>query len=351
MGFLREHDVLRISEGLEMKSKVKHILVTGGAGFIGSEVVRQLSDAGHRVTVVDNFVNGKKQNLEGFSSNRLQVVSADVRDRLAMESLLEGVNVVFHLACLGVRHSIHSPVENHEVNASATLLLLEEAKRQGVQRFVHVSTSEVYGTARMAPITEECPPFPHTVYGASKLAGECYARAYWDTYKFPTVVVRPFNSFGPRCHHEGDSGEVIPKFLLRAMAGLPLIVFGDGEQTRDFTYVEDTAKAIIIAGEVDALIGETINVGQGREVTVNQLAKEVGLALGKRDIQVEHAEARPGDVRRLIADTSKAEEFLQYAPEVSLRDGLKKLIAWYDASGLSVDELLKDECVINWTSG
>src|SRR5205807_8697625 len=156
-----------------------------------------------------------------------------------------------HLACLGVRHSIHSPLENHEVNATASQHLLEEAKKADVRRLVYVSSSEVYGTARWAPMTEEHPTFPMTVYGASKLTGECYTRAYHRTYAFPTVVVRPFNTYGPHCHHEGDSGEVIPKFMLRCMAGRSLVIFGDGTQTRDFTYVSDTARGIFLAGVAD----------------------------------------------------------------------------------------------------
>src|SRR5262249_19571733 len=160
-----------------------------------------------------------------------------------------------------------SPAVNHEVNATATLRLLSAAQGIGVKRFVYVSSSEIYGTARWVPMTEDHPAFPMTVYGASQLAGECYTRAYWPTYGFPTVVVRPFNAFGPRSHHEGDCGEVIPKFLLRCLAGRPLIIFGDGSQTRDFTYVADTARGIMLAGLAPDTIGETINLGTGREVT------------------------------------------------------------------------------------
>ena len=221
------------------------VLVTGGAGFIGSELVRQLAQNDDRVIVVDNLVNGKKENLAGLPKDRVTLAVADVRGTARMRGLLKGVDRVFHLACLGVRHSIHSPVENHSVNAEGTLSLLIEARRANVKRFVYVSSSEVYGTGKRVPMDEDHRTYPMTVYGASKLAGECYARAFHETYGFATVVVRPFNAFGPRCHHEGDSGEVIPKFMLRSMAGKPMIVFGDGTQTRDFTYVEDTARGII----------------------------------------------------------------------------------------------------------
>ncbi|MBF0156080.1 MAG: SDR family NAD(P)-dependent oxidoreductase, partial [Magnetococcales bacterium] len=177
---------------------VKRILVTGGAGFIGSELTHQLAAAGHRVVVVDNLVNGKRENLAALLGDRVQLIVGDIRDETTLGPLLQGVEVVYHLACLGVRHSIHSPRENHDVNATATLSLLKLARQARVGRFVHVSSSEVYGTARQVPMTEEHPTLPMTVYGAAKLAGECYARAYQSTYGFPTVVVRPFNAFGPR---------------------------------------------------------------------------------------------------------------------------------------------------------
>ena len=199
---------------------MKKYLVTGGAGFIGSELVRQLARENARVVVVDNLINGKAANLVDLAAANVELVVADVRDQTRMSQLLtDDIDCVFHLACLGVRHSIHSPYENHEVNATASLQLLAQARKAGVRRFVYVSTSEVYGTARWTPMTEEHPTYPMTVYGSSKLAGECYARAFYETYGYATVVVRPFNTYGPRCHHEGDSGEVIPKFMLRAIAG------------------------------------------------------------------------------------------------------------------------------------
>ena len=211
----------------------RKIVVTGGAGFIGSELVRQLADKGATVEVADNLANGKVENLMGVIGDQVSLNIVDVRDVIEMRKLLDGADLVYHLACLGVRHSIHNPLENHDVNAKATLVMLEESQKAAVNRFVYVSTSEVYGSARYVPMTEDHPTFPHTVYGSSKLAGEGYTRAYHDTYGFESVIVRPFNVFGPRCHHEGDSGEVIPKFMLRCLAGQPMVVFGDGWQTRD----------------------------------------------------------------------------------------------------------------------
>jgi UDP-glucose 4-epimerase len=323
------------------------VLVTGGAGFIGSELVRQLVDRGFRVAVVDNLVNGRRENLDGLDRAGCRLIVADVRDGSAMTDALAGVEVVFHLACLGVRHSIHAPRENHDVNATAALDLLTRARSAGVGRFVYVSSSEVYGTARRVPIDESHTTFPTTVYGAAKLAGECYTRAFHSTYGYPTVIVRPFNAFGPRCHHEGDSGEVIPKFLLRALTGRPLIVFGDGTQTRDFTFVSDTAAGILAAGFSDAAVGDTINLGSGRSVSIAGLADTVGRVVG-RPVEVTHDAPRPGDVHDLCADASKAASLLAFAPSVSLEEGIRRLQEWYLASGAPLETLLADERVRNW---
>jgi UDP-glucose 4-epimerase len=324
------------------------VLVTGGAGFIGSELVHQLAAQGSRVVVVDNLVNGRRENLDGLLDDQVQLVLADVRDTQRLADLMRGVDIVFHLACLGVRHSIHLPQENHEVNATATLKLLSLARAAGVKRFVYVSSSEVYGTAHWVPMTEEHPTFPMTVYGASKLAGECYTRAYYRTYGYPTVVVRPFNTYGPRCHHEGDSGEVIPRFLLRCLAGRPMVVFGDGTQTRDFTYVSDIARGILMAGFADDAVGETINLGSGHEIAINEVAREIAAVVGRPDAVVIHDAPRPGDVLRLCADTTKARQLLGFEPQVTLREGLSRLRDWYLSLGQSPEALLKQEIVRNW---
>ena len=326
---------------------MQNALVTGGAGFIGSELVRHLAARGFRVRVVDNLVNGRRENLADILNDKVELVVADVRDG-SIVSLLKSVDVVFHLACLGVRHSIHSPIENHEVNASATLQLLRASRETGVKRFVYVSSSEVYGTARTAPITEDHPTWPMTVYGASKLAGEAYTRAFWETYRYPTTVVRPFNAYGPRCHHEGDSGEVIPKFLLRCLAGKPMVIFGDGTQTRDFTFVGDTAGGIMVAGLSEASIGQTVNIGSGKEIQVRELAHTIATALGRPDAEVIHVEPRPGDVLRLLADSSKASRLLGFKPTVSLLDGIGRLRDWYMSQKKSPEELLEQEVVRNW---
>jgi UDP-glucose 4-epimerase len=324
------------------------VLVTGGAGFIGSELTRQLCEQGAIVTVVDNLANGRRENLEALPGDRWRLVVADIRDRETIADFLHGSDVVFHLACLGVRHSIHSPQENHDVNATATLNLLMQARSARVARFIYVSSSEIYGTALTVPMTELHPAFPMTVYGASKFAGESYARAIHRTYGYPTVIVRPFNTYGPRSHHEGDSGEVIPKFMLRGMAGRPMVIFGDGAQTRDFTHVTDTAHGILLAACREKAIGETINLGQGQEIAIGDLAQRVARVLGLPQALISYDRPRPGDVHRLYADTSKARDLLGFAPAVDLRRGLADLHHWYLSSGRSPAELLEQERVHNW---
>jgi UDP-glucose 4-epimerase len=324
------------------------VLVTGGAGFIGSELTRQLCKQGALVTIVDNLVNGRRENIADPPGDRCRLVVADIRDQKTISSLVDGLDVIFHLACLGVRHSIHSPEENHAVNATATLNLLWLAQAARVGRFIYVSSSEVYGTALTVPMTELHPTFPMTVYGASKLAGESYTRAAYHTYGYPTVVVRPFNSYGPRSHHEGDSGEVIPKFMLRGMAGRPMVIFGDGAQTRDFTHVSDTARGILLAACSEDAIGETINLGQGREISIRDLAQQVAAVLGLPEARISYDQPRPGDVLRLFAETTKARDLLGFAPTVDLAAGLADLRDWYVHSGQSPEALLEQEHVHNW---
>ncbi|HEU5256636.1 MAG TPA: GDP-mannose 4,6-dehydratase [Vicinamibacterales bacterium] len=322
-------------------------VVTGGAGFIGSELVRQLIAAGSPVVVIDNLVNGKRENLAGVNG-RITLLEYDIRDVSAYAPILREADVVYHLACLGVRHSVHSPLDNHDVNATGTLQLLEASRAAGVPKFVYVSSSEVYGTAQRVPMTEDHPTFPSTVYGGSKLAGEAYTRAYHRTYGFPTVVVRPFNTYGPRCHHEGDSGEVIPKFMLRCLADRPMVIFGDGTQTRDFTYVSDSARGIVLAGSTAEAVGRTLNLGSGFELSINDLARTVAEITERPAAEVVHDEARPGDVLRLYADMSQARSLLGYEPQVPLEQGLAMLLDWYRSRNVSPEQLLRDEVVRNW---
>jgi len=324
----------------------KSVLVTGGAGFIGSHLVEALQ--GCRVCVLDDFSTGKEENLAHLVGQRcVDVVRGDVRDAAVVARALRGVDVVFHLACRGVRHSIGNPLENHEVNARGTLVVAE-AQRAGMQRFVHVSSSEVYGTARRVPMDEDHPCYPETVYGAAKLAGEAYARAYHQTYRLPAVVVRPFNNFGPRSHHEGDSGEVIPRFAVWALNGRPPVIFGDGTQTRDFIYVGDTAYWLCRIAECDELVGQTVNLGSGKETSVRELAALVCEEAGSPGLAPRYQPPRPGDVQRHLAGVERARQALGFAARTSLREGVGKLLHYFRSHKEDLAALMGQTRDRNW---
>lgn len=323
---------------------MKRALVTGGAGFIGSALSRVLTGA-FDVVVLDDLSSGTAENIEGVD---VEFHLGSILDASLVRRLVADVDVVFHLACKGVRHSLHDPMENHEVNARGTLILLEESRLSGVRRFVYTSTSEVYGTGVHVPMSESHTTFPQTVYGGAKLAGEAYARAYYHTYGLETVVVRPFNAYGPRSHHEGDSGEVIPKFLVRAMNGVSPIIFGDGSQARDFTFVEDTAAGIALAADEDAVVGETLNLGSGSEVRIDDLATIVLNAVGRYDLEPVYGEPRPGDVHRLLADSTRAMHLLGWSPRVSLDEGISRLLEWHDEVGTDWEIVLSQDLERNW---
>jgi UDP-glucose 4-epimerase len=321
-------------------------LVVGGAGFIGSSLVRELAKSGP-VRVLDDLSNGRAENLDSVEG--VELVVGSILDDAVVEAALDQIEVVFHLACLGVRHSIHSPERNHEVNATGTLRLLEAARRAKVDRFVYTSTSEIYGTAVAVPLREDQAARPSTVYGGSKLAGEAYTRAYYLTYELPTVIVRPFNAFGPRSHYEGDAGEVIPRFIVRAMNDFAPIVFGDGSQTRDFTFVDDTAQGIAAAGERPGVVGRTINLASGAEVRIDELARLILDLVGKPELGVTLSPPRPGDVLRLLGDNSRARNLLEWQPRTTLEDGLRKLLHWHDEVGTDWVKALALADERNWT--
>lgn len=328
------------------KLKGKRVLVTGGAGFIGSELTRQLCARGAYITVVDNLYNGKRSNLADLPADQVDLHVVDVRDQAILTRLVRNVSVVYHLAALGVRHSLHSPNENHLVNAEGSLRMLEVCRRVGLEQYVHVSSSEIYGSGS-GNMTEAYPPRPNTVYGAAKLAGEGYALAYHITHHFPAVIVRPFNAFGPRCHHEGDSGEVIPGFMLRCMAGKELVIFGDGTQKRDFTFVEDTARGIMMAGVMPQCVGQILNLGTERAVTVNELARIIAEVVGVNPI-ITYDAPRPGDTLYLCSDSSLARQVMGFKAEVTLRQGLERLRDWYLSQHLSPEQLFEQTLCRNW---
>jgi len=326
------------------------ILVTGGAGFIGSNLVDALvAQTRDEIVVLDDLSSGSRTNLAQHADrDRVRIVEADIRDEARVRDVMRKVDLVYHLAVQCIRVSLGDQHLVHSVNATGTLNLLIAAREAGVSRFVYCSSSEVYGTARRAPMDEEHPLLPTTPYGASKLAGEAYARSFHLTYGLPVVVVRPFNTYGAREHFEGAYGEVIPKFAVRALNGAPLVVFGDGEQTRDFTEVQDTVRGLMLAAASDAAVGDVVNIARGDEVSINEIARLVLEAIGVEGT-IEHAEPRPGDVRRHVADTRKARELLGFEARTGIQEGIRRYVEWLRGSTDDVREMLSREVLFNWT--
>jgi UDP-glucose 4-epimerase len=326
------------------------ILVTGGAGFIGSNLVDALAEKDcHEIIIADDFSSGTRENVSQHASDpRVRIVELDIRDKARVREIMRGVDMVYHLAVRCIRVSIRDPYLVHEVNATGTLHLLTAALEENLRRFVYCSSSEVYGSALHVPMDEDHPLMPTTPYGASKLAGEMYARSFYLTYGLPVTVVRPFNTYGPREHFEGPYGEVIPKFVVRALNNAPLVVFGDGSQTRDFTDVSDTVRGLIAAGECDALVGEVVNIARGQEVNINDIARIVLETVPQSSSRIEYQAPRPGDVMRHFADISKARRVLGFEPRVEIHDGVKRYVDWLMRSEFDPREMLGKEKLRNW---
>ena len=328
-----------------MKLLGKRILVTGGAGFIGSHLVEALAKD-NQVRVLDDFSTGSRDNLAAVSST-VDIREGDVADLETVEDAMRGCEVVFHLAVACLRAVIRDPMLGMRVNELGTLTVLLAARDQGIERVVYCSSSEVYGTAHEQRISEDHPLNPETPYAAGKLAGEMQALSFWRTYGLPVMIVRPFNSYGPRSHLLGPSGEVIPRFVARSLAGWPLVVFGDGQQTRDFTWVEDTADGIKLAAECDELIGDRINIARGEEVSVLGIADLIQRTVG-RETPVENYPARPGDVRRHLADVSRSQALLGFSPPVGIEEGLPRYVEWVRQLPGDPASWLEGEEVLNW---
>jgi UDP-glucose 4-epimerase len=325
------------------------ILVTGGAGFIGSHLVDALLACGESVTVLDDFSIGTMENLaEAETTGRLRVLRASILDPGALSAAVTECMVVFHLAVRCVRSSLGNPRENHAVNATGTLNVLEASRAEGVRRFVYCSSSEVYGNASDGVLLEDVTQCrPVTVYGAAKLAGELYTSAYRQTYGLDTIIVRPFNAYGPRAPERGTRAEVIPRFLIRALNGLPPVIFGDGSSGRDFTYVTEVARGILLAGTA-AGITATVNIAYGRMITVREVAETVLRTVGRNDLSVQFQTARPGDVHRLHAHNARAQNLLSFRPEIPFEDGVERYFAWFKARNLDPAALLEPR-LENWT--
>ena len=326
----------------------KRILITGGAGFIGSNLVDVLAPD-NDVTVVDNLSTGSKENIQHhLQKANIRFVEADIRDIDKMFELTRNIDTIYHLAVQCVRVSLYDPRLVHEVNATGTFNLCLAAAKNEVQKFVYTSSAEVYGEGKIIPIAECHPLESHTPYGAAKLAGEAYVGVYRRTYGLPSVILRLFNTYGPREHFEGPYGEVIPRFVVRVMNDLPPVVFGDGEQTRSFCEVSDTVRAIVAASQCEAAVGQIINIGGEKEITINKLAQTIVELLGNgREMTPEHWAPRVGEIRRHAADLSKARQSLNFEPRMNLIDGLNNYINWVRDQNGDVSQLLR-QVTVGW---
>ncbi len=296
-------------------------LVTGGGGFIGSNLVRALLERGDEVRVLDNFSTGSRGNLVGLD---VHVIEGELRSYERVHNAVRGAEVVFHLGALGsVPRSVQDPLTSSAVNVEGTLNVLLAARDEGVRRVVYSSSSSVYGTRRDLPVTEETPPDPLSPYGVAKLAAERYCVSFARVYEsFETVVLRYFNVFGPRQSPLSQYAAVVPLFITAIAEGRPVTIEGDGEQSRDFTYVANVVEATIRAAEATGASGRIFNVSAGSPATVNQLADAVGAILDKA-VERRFAPARTGDIRASWADIGAARDALGYEPRVGLDDGLR----------------------------
>ncbi len=297
-------------------------LVTGGAGFIGSNLARCLATEGHQVTVLDNLSSGYSRNLSGLP---VRLIEGDIRVPDAVAEAIQGIEVVFHLAAsVGNKRSIDCAIQDAEINVMGTVHLLDAARRAGVRKIVTSSSAGIFGELKTLPIREDHPIDPDTPYGASKLCAEKETLAYGKLFDLETVCLRYFNVYGPNQRFDAY-GNVIPIFVFRMLRGEPLTIFGDGEQTRDFVNVADVVRANL--GAATPGVRGAFNVGSGARITINNLVRKLKAASGMAPA-VEYEPSRPGDVRDSQADIAAAGRAFGYAPSVGLDAGLKEYVAW-----------------------
>jgi UDP-glucose 4-epimerase len=307
-----------------------NILVTGGAGFIGSNLTEALLKQGHSVRVLDDFSTGKEENLvfeekyPGF-----EIIKGDIVDQKTCRAAMEAVDYVYHLAALpSVQQSVEDPLTSNRVNVEGALNILVAAKDAGVKRFIYASSCAIYGDDPTLPKKEEMAPNPLSPYALGKYVGEQYGRLFSQLYRLETVSLRYFNVFGPRQNPESAYAAVIPRFIDAMVRGIPPVVFGDGEQSRDFVFVEDVVRANLLAMSHENLHGDVLNVASGRGLSLNDLLSVLGDILNSK-ISPVYREPRPGDIRHSLGDGQKAKGLLNFSPTIGIKTGLEKTIAYF----------------------
>ena len=304
---------------------MRNVVITGGAGFIGSHIAEKLADHGYQITILDDLSTGKLANIKALLERpNVEFVQGSITDITLLQRIFKGVYYVFHQAAIpSVPRSIENPQASHDVNVTGTLYMLLAARDNSVKKVVYASSSSVYGDAPKLPKIEEMIPRPQSPYAATKLAGEYYCRVFHKVYGLPTISLRYFNVYGPRQDPNSQYAAVVPLFIGRVSQGKPPIIFGDGKQPRDFTFISDVVEANILADEGDA--AGVFNIGGGEnQISIEKLARLVPMLMGK-NIDPIHEEPRSGDIRHSLADISKAKTF-GYEPEYSLEEGLRETI-------------------------
>ena len=309
----------------------KRILITGGAGFIGSHLTADLVKNGFPVKIMDDFSTGSVNNiLELFNYKNFKMIRGSVTDKELLTKATSDVDVIFHLAAqVHVDRSIIEPRRTFEVNTLGTLNVLDAALENNIELVAYASTSEVYGSAKYTPMDEDHPLNPASPYAASKAAADRLCFSYFNTYKLPVVIVRCFNTYGPRQKNTGYAA-AIPKFLRRVLAHLPPIIYGDGLQTRDYMYVKDAVRAYkLILNSYENVLGQAINFGTGQEITILNLSKVITELSGNNFAPV-HTSPRAGEVKRLCADITRAKKTLGFEPQYTIKEGLQEFARWYE---------------------
>jgi len=305
--------------------------VTGGAGFIGSHLVAALADSGARVRVIDDLSTGRRENLQGIKGD-VDFIHASLLDIAATRRALEDVEIVFHEAAIpSVPRSVDNPLETHDASVNATFSLLLAARDRKVRRVIYAASSSAYGDQPELPKYEDMRPEPLSPYAVAKLVGEYYCRVFTRVYGLETVSLRYFNVFGPRQDPTSQYSGVISRFVTALIQGQRPVIYGDGEQSRDFTYISNVVDANMRAANSAKAVGQVFNVGNGVRVTLNNLFSRLKSLTGQYNIEAEYQDARKGDVRHSLADISRARELLGYEPRVDLEEGLRLTIEWWNS--------------------
>jgi len=307
-------------------------LVTGGAGFIGSHIASALIAGGARVRILDDLSTGHRENLQEISGD-IDFIQGSVADEELLNTALEGVELVFHEAAIpSVPRSVEAPRQTHIASVDGTFSLLMAARDQNVRRVVYAASSSAYGDQPTLPKSEQMLPDPLSPYAVAKLVGEYYCQVFTRVYGLETVSLRYFNVFGPRQDPGSQYSGVVSRFISALLSDERPVIYGDGEQSRDFTYIENVVFANLSAAEAPDAAGKVINVANGERITLNQLLAELKDLTGKQDVTAEYLEPRIGDVRHSLADISMARELLGYVSKVDLREGLQRTIDWWKSS-------------------